>query len=348
MNFCKNAGYLVGPEGSWPRDDVECYHGYEVCIVGCSNLVCETCQERVVVELVATPGGGGYRHYSCGCSRTTMRGRDLRDLADPHPEPHPWLPWACAGHPVVSLPTTLDDICIEGEQDVETLVRRTLAGWSPETARPPERSDPVGWMLKLNARLAGSSLEAIPGMTAANCLVEPDSRIRAAALEFFARCPWAPGAERVEGLARTDLESFAAVRDPLGKGEPLSDALLRALGRRVQLRDNEGVPIAPKALDVAREVSLRPGRHEEIYLFLGEADPSWLLAHVEEIARANPEGVEEIFNVFEGNEDMEAIARRLASVPGIEEKKVRVLARKYGQGGHGKRPLSGRRKHPCG
>jgi len=157
LNFCRRSGYLVGPGYTVPGDPVEFYLGEERDVVSCTRLICVSCKEAVRVERDPLPQGQDFRTYACAC-KAHHQYKGLRS-ADDDDEADPWLPWKCSGHPIATLPYNLDGVEIAPATDLHALVRRTLGGWSPDSARPEERESPLGWVIKLYARLIGTGFD---------------------------------------------------------------------------------------------------------------------------------------------------------------------------------------------
>lgn len=325
LHSCKDSGYLLGPARFIPDDPAEFYSGKERIVIGCTRLRCSVCHQLARVERDPLPEGQDFRTYQCGhlVHRETGPSR-TPDLDDPDTGERP-LPWACAGHPPATLPFDLDGVSIARESDFDALLRRTLGGWSPEAARPGERASPIGWAVKLYARLLDTGSEDAVSRAVAACFDDPEPRVRSAALEFFAVWPHAAGGERVEELFSGDRSLFEGVADPSGTAaETLETRLLRALGARACVRDAEGAPRSPRALQLARFEALRSDKSVALYSALSIVDPDWLAQHAAEIAATGPQAWYWLMVKLPGDQVPEA-ATRLAGLPVVDAQELREL-----------------------
>ncbi|MBM4438606.1 MAG: hypothetical protein FJ029_15595, partial [Actinobacteria bacterium] len=322
-HYCRRSGYLLGPDGRVSEDPAEFYLGEEQVVVGCNRLRCGRCGQLVGVERDPLPEEQEFRAYRCDCVVHRENGPSRpADFEDPDTYESA-LPWACAGHPAATLPLDLDGIRIAPDTDFPALMRRTLAGWSPELARPGERSSPVGWAIKLFVRLLDTGIEQRVSTAAAACITDADPRVRAAALWFVAAFPEAAGAERVEDHVAGDRTLFAGVPDPTASAScTLETRLLRALGRRVLARDGAGRVKAARALDLAKAEALRPGQGTVLFSFLADADPDWLAANAAAIARTGPEAWVWLMSTIP-DDRLAEVARQLAAVPRVDRARLR-------------------------
>ncbi len=292
--------------------------------MGCTNLRCRACGQQVQFER-ELPAGQDGRTYQCACR--TYREDKFR-AADDDDERDPALPWRCGGHSTATLPFDLDGVKIGRDTDFATLVRKTLAGWSPPSARPSEREQPYGWASKLHVRLTDTELKDAVSGAAAPLLSDADAFVRGAALRFFCEFPAAMETACIEGLLLGDRAPFLS-QDPTVRNVavPLESSLLRLLGRRIILLRERNDPDLPHLLELARaEVLRRDSWVQALYHFLWKADPDWLMANVKALVTANPEQWRDLLGSLSEGAAGEA-GERIARLPGVDAKELESFAR---------------------
>ncbi|MBI2566945.1 MAG: hypothetical protein HYV63_07950 [Candidatus Schekmanbacteria bacterium] len=209
--------------------------------------------------------------------------------------------------------TVIDGFDFAAIPDFREFSRQHLRGVGPLGTLPRDEA-PIERLLDAYERLGGTPLVARLAEGIAACLNDPDPAIRWQVLIFFEKNPMAAGGERIVEAASGDRSGFRGVPDP--RGGDLEWKLLSAVGRRAGGGD-------VRALALAREEAIHPGQPTPLIAALTRADPDWVAAHAEEIARATPSTAAVILNNLQGSRhDVGALGERLAPV-GARDPKFR-------------------------
>ena len=221
LHYCEDGGWVVAADITVPNDPTDYRSG--AAILGCSNLRCARCGAPVrnqagiecpglqahLEQLAETPDWatlpfvrpfGPGRLYACLCLGWLEASFHACD--DPEPDASagdPSLPWRCDGHPVATLPVTVDGEVIDADTDIAALVRRVLGGWSPDASPPPSPWSPTAWLHRLRRRLADLAVASQLAKAVALCLDDPLRR--AGAIAYYCGFPRDPGFARVVALA---------------------------------------------------------------------------------------------------------------------------------------------------
>ncbi len=133
MRTCFQSGQIGPQEIRYPEAAWEYDYGALHPRVACSNLKCTLCGEAVeAVHLHESHGFAGTpeglwtqvmagdlssltpsmaaRVYLCRCFFKTAHYTEGMTPSDVDPERYEPIPWRCQGHPVLSLPMTLDGV----------------------------------------------------------------------------------------------------------------------------------------------------------------------------------------------------------------------------------------------
>lgn len=305
MSTCFSRGFLVNGEAVIPTDPTDLMVE-NLAIVGCSHLVCAGCGATVrnaiglsfrtkddrtdLAQIYATtdlaahpalqPARADYRLYLCKCSRWLETSQSELGDPDPDPDRDPTMPWGCAGHPVLSIPGTVDGVEVGTRAELQKLVVAGFHGVFPPAVR---RSDTqVGWMARLYRRLPAQHAAAVVD-AAVVALHDPEIPVRGRALGFFRYTPDEAGLTHVAALFDDARPLIDGVLDPIGlqKDDSLADSAWRALQPLIGKQGG--------ARERARADALAKGRGTRaLYYVLAAADSSWFAQHVGEIALATP------------------------------------------------------------
>jgi hypothetical protein len=309
MHFCID-GYLVDERG-WVPTRAEDYNWVHLGqVVGCSNLRCESCHERVrqapgfvepsqpaavVFEALGRPDpstvltrhpDGFGRLYACSCFvlRVAAQFQSVAEPLDPITETR--APWSCAGHPVLVLPADLDGVAVSSSTNLVALARGT-AGGTIATQVPPAFAAVRGFfLLRLFHLVDDPPLREAISRAVAAVLDDGDARVRVAALGFFQIAFAAAGAERVAELARDRIDLFVGVPDPDG-GPSLFDRLLEVLESRMRSGAG-GAPRDPNALEQVKQLALRPPGIGGVVYSLVREHQDWLADNAAAMIQAAP------------------------------------------------------------
>lgn len=287
-HFCANGGYLVSAD-EWLPDAPYDYHWpARGPIIGCNRLRCRECGQAVA----ATRTAHG-RSYECRClTHEVLSWASVSDPLDPISERV--LPWACSGHPPLTLPATVDGAALSHTTDWSALVRHLATA---PTAGPPGSDKLRGFAVHRLYNLLEPPASRAIADAVASLLDDRDPALRAFALIFFEGNPDAPGGDRLTALMRDRPQLFVGVRDPGSNSFSLWDWLLEAIAWRIR-RDGSGRVPDPAALDeVKRRASVAPGVGRCLFV-LGEQEPDWLLQHVDGVVSADPGAWKRLLNAL--------------------------------------------------
>lgn len=298
MRTCHCRGHVGGadvwyPDTEWDRD-VGALHPR----VACTNLACGACgtevRQLVGYELgcglhVRGPGhrvgralgvavglvpSANSRAYACGCaSYATARTEALWSDDDGWHSPE--LPWECAGHPELTLPTEVDGVVLSASTDWPQLVADALAGRLPVAWSPPgilHERHPAAWIARIVAHLSDGLLADRISREVSSHVLSPERRVRRAAINFFRHCSGGPGSEKLGDALSGHLALFEGVQVP-GARRDLA----------YELRECLAVQLATHPTDSLMELvkgELLSGRGTTGFLlWTGRHDPAWLAEH---------------------------------------------------------------------
>lgn len=241
MNFCSGDGSIANLDTPLPEDPTE-YDPRDLPVRGCNRLHCRRCalpvrhvfgrqlkkwpspDERSALydepDLASSPllRPGAARLYLCRCHlHQALESSGL--LGEPgQPEPDAAIfavlveaSWGCAGHPLATLPRTLDGIEITSDTLADVTVG-SLRGQVPAGAAAADRWPGV-WAARLYLRLAQTPAQAVVASAVLASLTDPMADARVAAANA-ARLVELPGAsQRALDLLLGDRALFAGVAD---------------------------------------------------------------------------------------------------------------------------------------
>lgn len=309
MNHCANAGMLISATATLPKDATD-FHVDELPTVGCNNLRCMRCDVTVRnvaardlrqqtdraparrAELYAMDdlvnaaafkeSDPAHRLYLCRCTHWIEKDEHACLEPDFDPYTDPDVPWACAGHPVMTLPHDLDGVMIADQAALFDVVMEGLRGVHPIGTRVADRAH-GDWVTRLPSRL-GSADAAVVVRAARAVLLAPIPRARAGALRFFRARPDAVARETVLALILARSPLLVEVPDevtPYPQAHPsLEDAAWRVIEPLV------ATPGAARTF--ARGEALAGRGRRAMFTALAAHDAAWLMSAIEDIVRAAP------------------------------------------------------------
>jgi hypothetical protein len=310
LHDCDDGGYVVAADIVVPDDPTDYQSG--AAILGCSRLRCDRCGS-VVRQLagfdcpnlqahlkrldetpdwttldIVRPFSPG-RLYACRCLGWLES--SYHACGDPEPDASagdPSLPWRCAGHPVATLPVTVDGEVIDADTDLAALVARILGGWSPDIAPPPSPWSPAAWLYRVRRRLADLPIARALAEAVAACLDDPVRR--AGAIAYYCGFPRDPGFARVLALAAEPGALFLRTPNVVEDGDPMEYWPAWALRCRLFSVRGKLDSLDRKALALMQAALLRGDaglEPEDIDGVRCVAGP-WLAQQAGAIARADP------------------------------------------------------------
>lgn len=283
--FCGEGGLLVGP-GEWlPTHPADHRWTERHPRAGCNHLRCLRCD-----SLVISSSSGDARHYRCRCVSHDERGLRLLDPRGEADHPDRALPWRCAGHPPLHLPAELDGETLTSGTLSERVVA-ILGGHSPKRpwpASPLDRDGSAAWLARLYALLGDGSDRALVVREVASALAAESTLARTTALDFYLYHPLAPGAETIASTLSEHAGRFAGVSLPWSRKYDLAHLAWQVLVERLHHAQNDGSPLDPEALPLARAHVSSPNASMAVLLRLGHWDRPWVLDHAVDIAKASP------------------------------------------------------------
>jgi hypothetical protein len=318
MNRCGRNGYLVDATQTVPSDPTDFFvEGLPV--VGCNTIKCGRCGATVrnatglafktrddvpsdelaalyaTADLATSPllhaTQPGWRLYLCKCSRWLETTQHALEEPDRDALTDPDMPWACAGHPTITLPHDIDGVRVATVGELRDLAVRGLHGVAPGKTR--DRDKPrAAWLARLHSRLEPAQAAVLTN-AALGALRGTSPTTRAFALHFL-RMVQSPMAEAVliETL-RTDRALFADVPDemtPFDLDTTLEDTLWRVLAR--------AIPEAEGARELAREEALAGKGRRALFDALAQGDSAWLADNAEAIARVSHRQIDALLGSF--------------------------------------------------
>lgn len=273
--YCHRYPDLVGPHHWLPPEPFE--FGW-TSPVGCNNLRCESCGEPVRAEVVL--GDWEHRHYACACQQHDESGVYRIGGESDDIYPLELTEWACAGHPDLVLPATLDGIRLDTTTDWATLAAD--ATLSPPFAPPRVE---LAWTTRLYRLLGGERV--LLSRAVAGLLTAEDPRLVRGAYLFFFNEREAEGAERIAAHVAARQDWLRTVPNPDRPAYPMINYAAMLLHERLRIVDEAGEPVDRRALEVAKELALAGIGPSHTPLAFGNHDPDWLMTHAARLARTN-------------------------------------------------------------
>ena len=313
LHFCVHGGFVVGGDGWLPQRSWDYHWGSITPDVGCNNLICDECHQRVrqrrglevasgqrvgpdelkgadpshwhTIEALEASAVG--RIYACHCKvRVAFAPRATNPPDDELHGLH--TAWKCAGHPALSLPLSLEGVAVagDGSDDWDSLVDATLTGALPDPAMPIPGHDhkrhPAFWLARLPMLVDSLPVARAVAERASARLSSDDVQVRKGAVNFYRYHPNALGVRRLAELMETRPELFKGVKDPDRPRRTLERYANEVLDRRLSMNAPEAVAFA------RREVEAGRARRAHVYR-LALLDVDWLRDRRDDIVARQPE-----------------------------------------------------------
>jgi hypothetical protein len=304
MNVCLDSGYLVSAKQALPSDPTE-FGVPRLPFVGCNRLRCNRCGATVrtcdgyafatrddqsqptlsglydTADLTTSPllhqTLPSFRLYLCRCSRWLETSEHALQIDDPDWFTDPKMPWACDGHPYVEPPHDIDGVRVTSTEELRALISRGFAGFVPPRTRPDD--PPAVWLVRLHARLAPSLKPYVEQEALAALEKAPDAKARAFA--FFFRAPNDQANARILTMLERDRATLAVIPDAITTIS-IDKTLDHSAWRVLQSAIGADGPVRT----LARAHALAGHGCRTLYSGLASGDASWLLEHLEDVARA--------------------------------------------------------------
>ncbi|MFK7927705.1 MAG: hypothetical protein AB8H79_05935 [Myxococcota bacterium] len=305
--YCTRGGRVVGTQ--WPIPTAAYDRDFGGPTLGCTHLKCSQCGTAVrnaaglswgataeqlhastdwnaLADAGALERDANHRLYACAC-RVHVEAYD-RTLIDGDDWDYDELPppWRCAGHPHLTLPTVLDGVSLDSDDDVLTQLTSASA---PCPNNPPEFTAqyPSAWMHRVLHLVKPTPPGLLTAVAAA--LASPDPAVRAAAANLYRKTPTFQGGHLVAQALIDAPQQWFAVPNPLAAGETLDLWAQVAVARRALWVDPLGSPLDESAREALRPVALLPHPPAlSLLIALAQLDPEWLGANAAAIFTASP------------------------------------------------------------
>lgn len=346
LNFCHGGGYVAAVAQPPPDEPLD-YDAPGLTVRGCNRLRCQGCgawvryvfnlqlkrwptpAERTELyerpDLAASPllRRASARLYLCRCHvhEALEANSLLDDSAGPAPDAATqasgiYRDWACAGHPLSTLPRRIDGIEVTLD-NVGNVTLHALRGSLLPSAAAAEPW-PGLWAARLYVRLAKTPPQGAVLATINAALTDPSPEVRGAALNSLSILGLPEAGHRALALLKGDRGLFAAVADKTLGAEPRTqEHKLWQLAQPLCAQPGE-------ARELAKHDALSPGRwNATIYSVLLRTEPDWVALRMDDLLRTNPEGSPHL---------LKAIQRIIVNSPS-EASSVRLVdaARAYAQ-----------------
>jgi hypothetical protein len=194
------------------------------------------------------------------------------------------------------------------------LVRDQLLKWTYGTR---DDRTPAEELVRYYRTLPPEPAEAL-ALACGRALTDPEPRVRAGALRFFADLDDAPdGGALREALLRHEA-LFRGVPDPHAPGEELYPLLLKVAAARARAEDRELVSALTRA-------ALSPGGAGPTLAALIDLDPAWVTGHAAEIVRSTPDVLKALlWRMGWRRHDVVGLVRALAADPAVPRERLRA------------------------
>ncbi len=349
LNFCHGGGYIASVAQPPPDEPLD-YDAPGLTVRGCNRLRCRGCGAWVRsvfnlqlkrwptpaerTELYELPDltvcpllrRASARLYLCRCHvHEALESSSLLDDSEgPAPDAatlaagiHP--DWACAGHPLATLPRLIDGIEVTPD-GVGDVTLRALRGSLFPGASQAEHW-PGLWAARLYIRLAQTPYQkgVLAALSAA--LTDPAPEVRVAALNSFSILGLPETGDRALSLLKGDRALFAGVPDKTLGAEPRTqEHKLWQLAQSLCAQPGE-------ARELAKHDALTPGRwNATLYSVLLQTEPDWVAERMDDLLRANPNGsthlLKAVQRVFVNSQSEASSARLMEAVRAYAQKQV--------------------------
>ena len=304
-SVCQYSGTLVDATHTLPADPSD-YGIAWLPVVGCTRLRCAHCHQLVrtvtgvrfvnenakvdlaelfaLEDLAASPllkKAGQGRLYLCRCRRHLENDKRAVDDPEDRSTGQANVPWACEGHPPLTLPADVDGRQLTGASDAAAAVVAALGGTFPPGARKADQRRAY-WPARLYLRVADDPVKEAIARAVAERMSDADPAVRSRAIQFFVSAEHPLGAARALELLLGDRALFAGVPDAhtgIRGDKTLEESLWRVAGPLIA---------APgRARELARAEALAPRRGSgALYDALAAGDGEWLRANRDAVQAA--------------------------------------------------------------
>lgn len=283
--------------------------------LGCTNLVCALCYQKVRSVGGATMLNLGapvderslydelgdskllipstaYRIYVCHCAYHLEGGE--RPLDDKEGV-QVGTQWTCGGHPVAALPRVFDGANVTAD-NLADVVAAALANDLPANLRSSDRRDGV-WAARLAFRLDGTPHQERVIAAAAAHLTHAGATVRARAVQFFVNAPCFAAHMRADVLLGQYAELFVDVPNPLGFFS--FETTLEYLVWRLS---GPELPRNPALRELAHAWALDPTRSSKVlFIALVQNDAMWFADNAAKLASANRNRIDDLLRAVDGS-----------------------------------------------
>lgn len=321
-NLCLNDGYLVGVAGVIP-DDATVY-AWPTSIVGCNALRCGQCHAVVrqtpgvawsgkatprvedvttataLVEVAGVEASATGRLYRCACTAHVEHAESSIAQHRETQRSSVGAKWQCVGHSAIELPADIAGVHVEASGNARA--------WVLAIATSPDFMDALTRLTTLYFRLRGSAVEPQLTMAIAALVSDDDARLRDLAMAFYARAPFALGAERV-GIWAAEQPAFFTGKSHFQDRDRWTLALL--VGAKAVAA---GRPYEPPVQALLRREALTEAQAFNLYDFLAEHDREWFVANAHRFPASVAAKVSELMKFRATPEELAAYRAATSSV----------------------------------
>lgn len=312
-NVCSNDGWVVDSR-ELSSDPVD-HDAPMLPKLGCTNLVCALCYQKVrsiggaTLRNLGAPvderllydelgdskrlePNAAYRVYVCHCANHLEGG--ARPLDDKEGV-QVGTQWTCGGHPIAVLPRVFDGANVTAD-NLADVVAAALMNDLPSNVRSTDRRDGV-WAARLAIRLDGTPHQERVIAVAAAHLTHADVTVRARAVQFFVNAPHFAAHMRADVLLSQHADLFVDVPNPLGVR-----SVEKTLEYLVWRLSGPQFPTKPALRELAHAYALDPRRSSKIlFIALVQNDAIWFADNAAKLARANPTRIDELLSAVDGS-----------------------------------------------
>lgn len=352
LNFCVHRGTLVGAARQVPEDLTDWAWEHRSPRTGCNRLVCADCgcpvrnqsgygvafgglsQAAQVYEAedwstfdFVERGGiwAQFRMYACRCSNMAERGATPMDRYDNESPRIALPPWACAGHPVVTLPFVFEGREVSAQTPWDQYARDSLTDQWPSQFHGPNPERRAGQVVALYHRLRGTGLAHHVTEAAAALLDAPDSFLRRQIVGVFASLPTAPGSDELRERALNNRSGFSGVPVPQpDEDRDMEMLLVRWAGRR--LMSSAGPD--PELYEMLQRDAVTAGLGDAVIQSLWKTSPDWVLRHLETIVANSPDAALRLLRLVQWSRRYNEVASRVVAQREVPTEPLRALAAK--------------------
>jgi hypothetical protein len=237
--------------------------------------------------------------------------------------------WACAGHPLATLPRRIDGIEVTPE-NLGEVTRKGLRGSLPDSIPQAERWPGV-WAARLFVRLTQTPFQQVVLAALHAGLSDPAEEVRVASLNGLSILAHPETASRALSLLQGDRALFAGVPDKTLSTSPQTQE------HRLWLLAQPLCAQPGPARELAKRDALSPGRwNPTLYSVLVQTEPSWVADRLDDLLHANPDGAAALLRVVQ-----RAVSQDAAASAGLREALLSHVQKQVLKPGGGNKDLYG-------